>query len=160
MEISLFSRMKIWEWTKRYGPQELVALVCALIAANLVKPILLASHFTWAKVLAVSVVVIVDGVAFYAYGFVREWLRHRARTPGERLAMATRDVAFEYAIASVCNLVLFRPYFVYHLPLVVGDINAGIVLAQVFAGITFYILVIPFYELRKRMFRDKSRRTP
>ncbi len=160
MKLTLPSRRKLWEWTRRYGPQELVALICALVAANVVKPMLLASHFTWAKVLAVSIVVIVDGAAFYAYGFIREWLRHGASTPGKRLAMTTRDVAFEYTVASVCNLVLFRPYFVYHLPRVVGDLNAGIILAQVFAGITFYLLAIPFYELRKRMFNDRSRRTP
>lgn len=160
MKRLLPSRRKVWEWIRRYGVQELVALVCALVAANLVRPMLLASHFTWAKALAVSIVVIVDGIAFYGYGTIREWLHHRAHPTARRLANTTRDVAFEFALASVFNLLLFRPFFVYHLPRIVGDVNAGIILAQVFAGITFYVIAIPMYELRKRLFPEHPRRTP
>ncbi|MBI4092809.1 MAG: hypothetical protein HY420_02690 [Candidatus Kerfeldbacteria bacterium] len=152
MNLKLPSRKKIWEWIRRYAPQELVALLFALYAANMLRPLFLDGRFSWSKIAAAYVVTVADAIAYYGYALVRELLIHRHNhARGIRaFALAFRDVVLEYSAADTIDTVVTRPFFMFWAPRLVGSINLGIIIGQVLAGATFYLMVVPAYEWRKR----------
>lgn len=155
MNLRLLSRKNFWEWIRRYVPQEVVALLAALYAANVLRPLFLDGSFTWSKIAAAYVVTIADAIAYYNYAFVRELIRHRHNSSRgmKVIVLAFRDVLLEYSIADTIDTVITRPFFMYWCPHLLGNINLGVIVGQVMAGTTFYAMVVPAYEWRKRHLR-------
>lgn len=151
-----YSWRKLWEWIRRYVPQEAVGTSVAVLAAQFVRPWLMESGLTWAKTFGVGIIMAADIVAYYLYGIVREWLRHRRELKRSRTKSAihaTIDVMTDTTLAGTINSLSFRPYFLFNFPTWVGDATYGTLLAQLCAAITLRAMVIPCYELRKRFWK-------
>ncbi|MFH0829385.1 MAG: hypothetical protein V1907_04395 [Candidatus Kerfeldbacteria bacterium] len=154
----VLSQRKVWEWVRRYGPQEGAALIGALIAAYILRPLILASGLPWSTVVTAYVVTFADALTYYIFAQVREYRRHRRDGVRKRVAfmLAFRDLAVEYGVADIVDTVITRPFCMYWAFRITSNPVFGVPLGMLGAGLVFYTMVIPGYELRKQLF-DPSR---
>lgn len=148
-------RTKLWEWIRRYGPQECCGFVAAFAVAVQNRDVLSDSS-TFIMGVVLYGMTIADGVVYYGYGFIRELVRHArvctVTNPSIVALRAIRDVLAEYWIVEVVDTIVTRPACMYVGLHLTHDLLHGVVLGHVLAGIVFNILVIPCYEIRKKLF--------
>lgn len=162
MNVTSSSRRKIWEWVFRYGPQEGAALIGAMIAAYILRPLILASGLPWSSVVTAYAVTFADALTYYVFAQIREYRRHRRDGARKRVAfmLAFRDLAVEYGVADIVDTVFTRPFCMYWAFRIAGNPALSVLLGMLGASVAFYGMVIPGYEIRKRLFRDQPRRAP
>ncbi|MCW3121146.1 MAG: hypothetical protein JWQ38_638 [Flavipsychrobacter sp.] len=149
-------KRKVKEWLKRYLPAEIISIAATLVAgiwAHNCNYGLLGTALagTWAGTLA-----------YYTYIFIVDFrksidlhtLQGRLYT-NKSLGKDLRALAAEFGIAEVVDSLLLRPAFMYYIPLLMGHLVSGILVAKLCGDITFYIPAIIGYELNKR-YRRKT----
>ena len=139
------------EWIKRYLPAEILSVITTLLAATLtfkltgsgVKTALAA---TWA------------GNVFY-FGYILAldvWQTQKtARQNGIPYTSKTfirnlRALLVEFGVAEIFDSLLIRPALMYYLPLWLGNLSGGILVAKLVADVSFYVPAILSYEFSKK----------
>jgi len=145
---------KVKEWVKRYLPAEIISVVTTIIPAIVVYRLtgnLVATAFagTW-------------GGNIGYFGFIIRTdifaTNKQLRADGQVYTFSTllkniRALFVEFGVAELLDSFVIRPSLMYCLPLLVGSVTWGIVLAKVIADITFYIPVILGYEVAKKHYK-------
>jgi hypothetical protein len=141
-------RHKVFEWLRRYAPNEIAGWVGQLGAA--------AATYSLTGSYATAVIAATIGASagYYAAAYVTgvRW-SYRAQSgrswPMRALAangLAARSVAVEFGPAEAIDSIAIRPVALYLGPVVVGSTAAGFVLGSVVADIAFYVMAIFSYE--------------
>ena len=146
-------RAALRDWARRYLLAEGVGTLVALAAALLVHG---ATGSLATAALAASVA---ESVAYYAVVLRRLlpalWLRHEGLPPGRRLLRTARDSVAEgsdFLAAELFDTVLLRPLLIWLAAGWTGShLGWGLLIGKLLADLGFYAVVIPTYELRKRM---------
>jgi hypothetical protein len=146
-------RAKLREWSSRYLLAEVAGTLCAVAAV-------LAVHAaTGSMATAALAASIAESVAFYAVVLRRLlpglWRAERGGSlPGRvgRTARATVTEASDFLAAEAVDTLLLRPGLIF---LAAGWSGSGVVwgllIGKLLADVGFYAVVIPSYELRKRL---------
>lgn len=141
-------RHKVFEWLRRYGPNEIAGWVTEAGVA-------LAVHaLTGSYAAAVVAATIGASAGYYATAYINgvRWA-YRAQT-GRRWPMrvlvanglTARSIAVEFGPAETIDSITIRPIALYLGPLVVGSTAVGFVLGSVVADVAFYVMTIFSYE--------------
>lgn len=150
-------KAKIREWMKRYLPAEILSIFTTLIAAGLAyqltgSPLTTALAGTWG-----------GNISYFGYILISDVVQTRrasqlaqVRYTGNTLLKNMRDLALEFGMAEVFDSFFIRPALMYYLPVLVGNLPLGILIAKIAADITFYIPAIVSYELSKKYLRKAS----
>jgi len=146
-------RAALRDWARRYLLAEGVGTLVALAAALLVHG---ATGSLATAALAASVA---ESVAYYAVVLRRLvptlWRRHEGLPPGRRLLRTARDSVAEgsdFLAAELFDTVLLRPLLIWLAAGWTGShLGWGLLIGKLLADLGFYAVVIPSYELRKRM---------
>ena len=124
-------------WLRRYLPAEIVALLAAIAASQLV-------YFLSGSVAAAAVAgAWGETIAYYGTMALRE---HRTST----LLRATRNLVLEFGVAEVLDSLLIRPALMYAASQLIANVALGVALGKVAADVVFYVPAITAYELRRR----------
>lgn len=128
----------------------LLATLAAIISATAFK------FLTGNNIVAGVLATWVDNVVFYGYISFQD-LKKKRRKRG--LSLGTlfrhmRNMFVEFGPAEYLDSFLLRPFYLSSFPYVIGNYPLAILLGSVAAEVTFFIPVIIFYELRKKVFKD------
>ena len=146
---------KVKEWVRRYLPAEILSVIVTLVASLVVfkatgSNVTTALAGTWA-----------GNIAYFGYILVADiWKTYFAcqvNANTYRFSTFIRNfqaLLVEFGFAEVIDSFLIRPALMYYLPLLVGNLAGGILLAKFAADITFYIPAIIGYEFSKKKLRN------
>jgi hypothetical protein len=144
---------KLQEWQRRYLAAEIVGTVTAVLAAT--------TTFAWTHSLAATAIAasIGETVGFYAVILCKTvpplYRRHCTHRGVRRLWLTGRSAAAEavdYAFAECADTLLVRPGMVYLASTwFASHLTWALLLGKVAADLGFYGVVIPTYELRKKL---------
>lgn len=146
-------RTKLREWTSRYLLAELAGTLAALTAA-------LAVHAVTGSLASAALAgSVAESLAFYGVVLRRMvpglWAAQAGHALPRRLLRTARGIlteASDFVVAEVADTFLLRPGLIYLAAGWVGSgVGAGLLLGKLLADIGFYAVVIPSYELRKRL---------
>ena len=144
-------KQKLKEWLKRYLPAEILSVVATLAAAGAAfaitqNPVYTALAGTWG-----------GNIAYFGVILLSDMLsvRRKCREAGKRYGVKdfSRNIhalLLEFGVAEVADSFFIRPALMYYMPIWVGQLSLGILLAKIAADITFYIPAIIGYELRAK----------
>jgi hypothetical protein len=147
----IFMKRKVKEWLKRYLPAEILSVIATLATAMLVfkatnDPLSTALAGTWG-----------GNIAYFGYILVKDILitEKKCGTAGaaytfKHLFNNLRALVLEFGPAEVLDSFLIRPALMYYIPVWIGQLALGILIAKIAADITFYIPAIISYELRDK----------
>ena len=65
-----------------------------------------------------------------------------------------RNLILEFGVSEVLDSFLVRPFTMYIFPLLIGNLQLGILVGKLAADVIFYIPTIIAYELRKKHLKD------
>ena len=154
-------KVKIREWLKRYLPAEILSIITTLAAAGLAyrltgNQLTTALAGTWG-----------GNISYFGYILASDIARtvkscQLAGLPytGTTLLRNMRDLALEFGLAEVFDSFFIRPALMYYLPVLVGNLSLGILIAKIAADITFYIPAIVSYELSKKYLKKSAVKAP
>jgi hypothetical protein len=153
--LAVVVRDKLREWGRRYLLAEIVGTIAALSAALTVHA---ATGSLASAALAGSVA---ESIAYYSVVLRRTlpelFARHAGHRPVRRLLRTGRDLVTEvsdFLAAELADTLLVRPGLIY---LAAGWAGSGVVwgllIGKLLADVGFYAVVIPSYELRKRLIK-------
>lgn len=141
-------RHKVFEWLRRYAPNEIAGWVGQVGAAMAVHAL------TGSYAAAVVAATIGASAGYYAAAYVNgvRWA-YRAqigRSRPMRLLVANgltaRSIAVEFGPAETIDSITIRPLALYLGPLIVGNTAIGFVVGSVVADVAFYVMTIFSYE--------------
>jgi hypothetical protein len=141
-------RHKIFEWLRRYAPNEIAGWVGQLCAAAAIY------ELTGSYAAAVIAATIGASAGYYATAYFNgvRW-SYRAQAgrswPVRMLVangLAARSIAVEFGPAEAIDSIAIRPIALYLGPLVVGSTAVGFVLGSIVADLAFYVMAIFSYE--------------
>jgi hypothetical protein len=145
---------KAKEWLWRYAPAEIISIPATLVPAWVVYQ---ATHAAISAALAGTWG---GNIGYFGTILLRDvWQTRRAllaqgRKYGwETFCRNVRALTIEFGIAEIVDSFLVRPTLMYWLPLILGDLTWGILIAKMVADISFYLPAILFYEMSKERYR-------
>ncbi len=137
------------EWLVRYFPAEIVGTITAIGAASLAH--LLSTNY----VLIAYIGSLGEAIGFYSTTIIQNVIRvytknNRARLSYRDYIKISKDILLEFGPAGLIDGLLLRPLFMYLFPIFLKNFTLGILVGKIAGDITFYILVIASYEIRKK----------
>lgn len=139
------------EWLKRYLPAEVVGTITAITAASI------AHFFSTSLILIAYAGSLGEAIGFYSTVAIQNILVVVNKNKVERkrfnisdLVKIVVDMLFEFGIAGMIDGLILRPLFMYLFTLYLSSFTLGILLGKIAGDITFYMLVISSYEIKKR----------
>lgn len=139
------------EWLKRYLPAEVVGTITAIAAASI------AHFFSTNLILIAYAGSLGEAIGFYSTVAIQNILVVvnknkvvRKRFNISDLVKIVVDMLFEFGIAGMIDGLILRPLFMYLFTLYLSSFTLGILLGKIAGDITFYMLVISSYEIKKR----------
>ena len=148
-------KQKVREWIKRYLPAEILSVIATLIAVGLTYK-LTGNLFTTALVGTW-----VGNIAYFGYILIQDIIQtvnscRFMEVPYTRISFLKnlRNLVLEFGIAEIIDSFLIRPILMYYLPVLVGNLFIGVLLAKICADVTFYVPAIISYELSKKYLKD------
>jgi len=147
-------RSRAKEWLKRYLFAEILSSALTIAAA------LLAYRFTNNRVATAIIATWAGNISYFGYILYKDiaHTRKSLSASGKAYTLYTfgknvRALAVEFGPAELLDSFVVRPVLMYYLPVLVGSLAIGTILAKFSADITFYLPAIISYELSKEKFR-------
>jgi hypothetical protein len=148
-------QQKLIEWFKRYGLAEVISLTLTVLSSWL------SFELTQNKITTALVGTWVGNIGYFGTILVEDILlaNKQLRSVGKQYSIDTffknvRALFVEFGIAELFDTLFIRPTLMYYIPIWMGDLSWGVVVAKFAADITFYIPAILSYELSKKKWRD------
>ena len=146
---------KLIEWLKRYGLAEVISLTLTVLSSWLT------FHFTQNKITTALVGTWIGNIGYFGTILIEDILLaiKQLQAVGKQYSSETfyknvRALFVEFGIAELFDTLFIRPTLMYYIPIWVGDLSWGVIIAKFVADITFYIPAILSYELSKKKLRD------
>lgn len=148
-------KQKITEWLKRYGLAEVISLSLTVVSAWLT------FHFTQNKTTTALVGTWVGNFGYFGTILIEDILlaMRQLGVVGKHYSLETfyknvRALFVEFGITELFDTLFIRPTLMYYIPIWVGDLSWGVIIAKFAADITFYIPAIVSYEFSKKKLRN------
>lgn len=150
-------KQKIKEWLKRYLPAEIVGTLTAVGAASITH-VLSDNHLLIAYIGSLG-----EAVGFYSTVFIQQIItagKHR-KIKNEQFSLADAfkiitNLVLEFGPAGMIDGFVLRPFFMYFFPMFLKNFTLGILLGKIAGDITFYMLVIFSYEMKKHVRKNEN----
>ncbi|MFH1575471.1 MAG: hypothetical protein ABIB55_00820 [Candidatus Nealsonbacteria bacterium] len=142
---------KLKEWLKRYAFAHIVAVITAVLIANLshalFKNIILSAFLaTWS-----------DNIAYYGiiiYGDLKSQKKKDKQLKTKSFLKVARGIVVEFGPAEYLDSFIIRPFYLSVFPYFIPNYPLAILIGSMCAEVTFYIPTIISYELKKKLFKD------
>jgi hypothetical protein len=145
---------RVREWIRRYLPAEVCSLAITILA------VLITYAFSGNRLTTAILGTWFGNIGYFGYLLVADviYAKKVIANADRRYTLATffkniRALFAEFGIAELFDSFLIRPALLYYLPLLLGNLTMGSIVAKFAADITFYFPAIISYELTKARFR-------
>lgn len=143
---------KIKELFKRYLPAEIVGTLTAVSAASI-------THiFSDNHIFIAYIATLGEAIGFFSTIFIQHFLTFSKKRKTENKQFSLLDISkiishilLEFGPAEIIDGLVLRPFFMYLFPLLIKSFTLGILLGKIAGDITFYLLVILSYEMKKKL---------
>jgi hypothetical protein len=143
---------KIKELFRRYLPAEIVGTLTAIGAASV-------THvYSDNAVFIAYIATFGEAVGFFSTIFIQHFLTLSRKRKSEDKHFSLSDISriishvlLEFGPAELLDSLVLRPFFMYLFPLLTENFTFGILLGKIAGDITFYLIVILSYEMKKRL---------
>ena len=150
-------KQKSKEWLKRYLPAEIVGTLTAVGAASI-------THIYYENFVIIAYAGSVgESIGFYATVLIQNLLIAGKKQKAENKTFSFFDffkivtnIILEFGPAGIIDGLLLRPFFMYVFPILLDNFTLGIFVGKIAGDITFYILVILSFEMRKRKLKSEK----
>ena len=139
------------EWLKRYLPAEITGTVTAIGAAGIMH------LFSDNHILIAYTGSLAEAIGFYSTILVQRVLSVRKinHTTNKKFHFSDSltllsSILLEFGPAGIIDGLFLRPFFMYIFPIFLNNFTLGIFAGKIAGDITFYILVILSYEIKKQ----------
>jgi hypothetical protein len=143
-------KRKVKEWLKRYLPAEIVGTITALSAASLTR------FFSSNLVVIAYAGSLGEAIGFYSTVFTQHIIGVIKNNKVQQKVFSIYDltkivstIVLEFGPAGLLDGLMLRPFFMYLFPVVLKNFTFGIVVGKLIGDVTFYLLVILSYEIKK-----------
>jgi len=144
-------KKKAVEWAWRYAPSLIIAILVAVISANLVRII-------FGSIIAAAIVATwMDNIAFYgiiAYRDIKSRKKKDKKITFIGLLKVMRNAFIEFGPAEYLDSFFLRPLWLSVFPYFIPNYSLAILLGSLAAEISYFIPTIIAYEFRKKAFQD------
>lgn len=144
-------KSKLFEWGRRYLPAEIMAITGALIGA------FITSLFTKNIAVIAGGGTIGENLGYLArilFTDIKERKKRDKKLTGVGFFKVIRNLIVEFGLADILDSLIIRPLCMYYGQKWTHNLVLGIILGKLLSDTTFYLPVIIFYEIRKRLFKD------
>lgn len=145
-------KQKIKEWLKRYLPAEIIGTITAVGAASITH------SFSENHIFIAYIGTLGEAIGFFSTIFIQQIVKVFKEHKREDKTFSFSDlskivmrVVLEFGPAELIDGLLLRPFFMYLFPICLNDFTLGILLGKIAGDISFYMLVILSYEMKKRV---------
>lgn len=147
-------KQKVKEWVKRYLPAEILSILATLFSAWLAfsltnNGVTTALAGTWGGNIAYFGYILISDIIISVNGCKLDGKSYSFKN----FTLNLRALVVEFGVAELVDSLLIRPALMYYLPIWMGNLTAGILVAKIAADVTFYIPAIVSYELSKKYLR-------
>jgi hypothetical protein len=146
---------KVKEWLKRYLIPEAISIVATVLSA------LIAFKLTNNRIATALISTWVGNIGYFGSIIIFDMIhtRNLLASKGRQYTASTfgknmKALAVEFGFAEVIDTLLVRPVLMYYMPIWLGDMTLGSIVAKVVADVTFYVPAIVGYELSKKKMRN------
>jgi len=144
-------KKKILDWIRRYLLADIISTILSIFAAWLIM------KSSDDRVLAAFIGSAVASLSFYllmAFIDIQKSLK-KHKQDGTAYKMKSflidfRNLIIEFGPAEILDVIAVRPFFMYFIPLMIGDFIIGTFIGKLIADIIFFAIAIVMYELRKK----------
>lgn len=143
---------KIGGWVSRYLPAEICSVIATAAAA------LIAFKLSGSRIITALAATWVGNFAYFGYiiskdiaGRARLLAKDGKRYTSKELWNNLRALFIEFGLAEVLDSLVVRPALSYYIPLWIGSLLYGTLIAKFAADITFYIPAIIGHEISKKL---------
>ena len=141
---------KFKEWLRRYVPLEIGAIMALFIGgfgthALTDNATVIAFAAAWS-----------ENIGFYIAAFAQALVARQRNSDGtpqtmlKRIFRIPQNMVFEFGVAELLDSFLVRPFCMYILPNILGNLAIGLIIGKILADCFFYSVAILFYEIKKR----------
>lgn len=141
---------KIREWSWRYLPSEIACSITSIILATII------FNFTENPILTAFVGALSEAFVYYAVIAYRELKKLKTKRNFKNYLLIIRNLLIEFGFSESLDSFIIRPFFMYWMPIIVGNLSLGIFIGKLISDFIFYVPTIIMYEIRKHYF-DKKR---
>jgi hypothetical protein len=136
---------KIREWGLRYLPAEIFCLFVAVIASFFI-------FKTTSNPIATAYFgALSETIAYYSFISIKEL---KGKKTFISIIKSIRNLFLEFGFSEILDSFVIRPFFMYIMPMIVGNLSVGIILGKIISDVIFYIPTIIMYEFRKKHLKD------
>jgi hypothetical protein len=146
---------KIKEWLIRYLPANLFCTACTLITAYITFSV------SQNRALTAFLSSIIGTICYYGFIIARDIIYKikKCHLENKKYSLihflkGIRNIILEFGFAEALDSLVIAPFFMYIIPILVGNLTIGIFIAKCLADIVFYMPTIIVYELRKKYLKD------
>jgi hypothetical protein len=143
----MFTKEKVIEWIKRYLPAEILSTVITLLSTTYDlthNAITTAIVGTWTGNISYFGYILLSDITIS----IKVCKSNHAKYGMLNLFHNVKVIVLEFGLAELFDSILIRPALMYYLPIWVGNLSLGVLLAKLVADVIFYIPAIIAYELR------------
>ena len=143
---------KIKEFSKRYLPAEIVGTITAICAASIThvfsdNPVFIAYIATFGEAIGFFSTILIQHIFTFS---------KKRRAANKRFSLLDfpkiiSHILLEFGPAEIIDGLVLRPFFMYLFPLLIKKFILGILLGKIAGDITFYLIVIVSYEMKKKL---------
>lgn len=139
-------KQKVSEWFWRYIPLEITATCTALLGGYLGNAL---THNAAATAVSAAWA---ENAGYYAVAIVRELRTQHGKHASHIHTVwhTVKNIVTEFGLAECADSFFLRPFFMYIMPQVLGDLTLGIIAGKIITDVFFYSIAIAMYELRKK----------
>ena len=143
---------KIKEFSKRYLPAEIVGTITAICAASI-------THgFSDNPVFIAYIATFGEAIGFFSTILIQHIFTFSKKRKAANKQFSLLDfpkiishILLEFGPAEIIDGLVLRPFFMYLFPLLIKKFILGILLGKIAGDITFYLIVIVSYEMKKKL---------
>jgi hypothetical protein len=142
---------KIKEWLKRYLPAEIIGTITAVGVASI-------THLFSANYIFIAYAATLgEAIGFYSTVIIQNIVHINRNKIVKNESFKFSDfskiianIVLEFGPSGILDGLLLRPFFMYLFPVLLKNFTLGIFVGKFTGDLTFYMLVILSYEMKKR----------
>lgn len=139
------------KWFSRYLPAEIIAFSIGFSSG------FLCYSLSQNRILTAFVAAWAENISYYIYFILKDISSERKNRTSLGFSNIIRNIILEFGPGEYFDSAIVRPFFMYYIPILIGSIGYGLIVAKFISDFVFYIPTITIrFMLEKHGTKKKS----